>query len=220
MLNSRLIFAAAGVLTLAFTFLNCSDDPAETTGATGPATTAATGGMGGGGGAGGAMGGMGGTGGVPCELCTCLSNDGGEIEMMAVDQDAPAPAGGIIRDGWYELTNVTAYTGPGGNTGATGRSFKIGAYFFGPNAEMVIDQLDGSDELLVAMAAQPGDNGAIDFTVACPIDMPPYIPYQTYAFIDGDPAKLVLYASGNADTAFEFTMTMAAGADDGTAGNP
>jgi hypothetical protein len=220
LLDTRLILAAASVLALAFTF-NCSkDDTAETatTAATG-GSTASSGGMGGAGG-GGVGGGTGGTGGVPCELCTCLANDGAAIEMISLDQDAPAAVGGAIRDGWYELTKVTAYTGTGGPTGASGRTFKQSMYFFGPDVEMVVEDNfnTATPELLVSMGYQPGDNGLIDFTVICPTVDTPYIPYETYDFVDGDPAKLILYTSGNADVAFEFDLTKAAGADDGTAG--
>ena len=52
--------------------------------------------------------------------CNLLLNDGEPIDVISIDEDVPAPEGGVIEDGFYVLTALAFYTGPGGETGPTG----------------------------------------------------------------------------------------------------
>jgi hypothetical protein len=49
--------------------------------------------------------------------CNTLFDDGPTVTAAAVAAAAPAPAGGMISDGAYALTALTAYVGVGGKTG-------------------------------------------------------------------------------------------------------
>jgi hypothetical protein len=48
--------------------------------------------------------------------CNTLVDDGPKVPATEIAAAAPTPAGGAIADGTYQLTAVTAYSGPGGST--------------------------------------------------------------------------------------------------------
>lgn len=48
--------------------------------------------------------------------CNAISDDGPKITAVAMADTPPAPTGGTIVDGTYELTELVLHTGPGGST--------------------------------------------------------------------------------------------------------
>ena len=52
--------------------------------------------------------------------CNTLANTAKPVTVQQLAEDPPAPLGGTIADGTYDLTGVAIYTGPDGPSGPTG----------------------------------------------------------------------------------------------------
>lgn len=55
-------------------------------------------------------------------VCNLLANSAPVITYAQVNQDPPAPQGGTMVDGTYEMTAANIYTGPAGPSGPSGMS--------------------------------------------------------------------------------------------------
>jgi len=56
--------------------------------------------------------------------CNTIANVASDVAEMAVADVAPTPGGGTIVDGTYVVTAATIYTGVGGQSGATGATYR------------------------------------------------------------------------------------------------
>jgi hypothetical protein len=52
--------------------------------------------------------------------CNTLANTAMPVTVQQLAEDPPAPLGGTVADGKYDLTGVAIYTGPDGPSGSTG----------------------------------------------------------------------------------------------------
>jgi hypothetical protein len=74
--------------------------------------------------------------------CSALEAEGPCVEQVQVDDSAPAPAGGTLVAGTYDLTERILYTNPGGPVGPTGGDPK--------RETMILAFTDGAWSLSVA----------------------------------------------------------------------
>lgn len=76
--------------------------------------------------------------------CNQLSNPAPAVERTLVAQSEPAAAGGTIVDGTYHRTAHVIYTGPGGQTGGSGQSFRETAMIAGGVYDHVLEAVEAS----------------------------------------------------------------------------
>ncbi len=204
MLRRGWFWCGAGLaLALAAAAPGCSDEPGG--GATGSTTAASgTGGAGTGGSASGVGGaGQGGLGGQGGQVCASHENMATPVALEMVAQTLPAPAGGPISRGTYELTAVKRYTGPGGMEGMTGSMFTETQVWSAVDMQSVLEFPDGEGERKLQFAYDLQDGaGGLSLQILCPGSLS--VPWDSYT---ASMSALILYATAT-NIAFEYTLTI------------
>jgi hypothetical protein len=103
--------------------------------------------------------------------CSVVTADGPCVQPLMVDDNSPAPAGGTLVAGTYDLSERTVFTSPGGATGPAGEPLKKTIVVSGSGTSLSIDEA-------VLSAAIPsrrtlalelvGASGQLRVTVTCP----------------------------------------------------
>jgi hypothetical protein len=106
--------------------------------------------------------------GGPCNL---LMNLGQVVQEVQVGENVPAPSGGALAAGSYNLTAVNLYTGLGGNAGPTGRAFQE-SVLFGVGTFQDVQAQGAVDAGLMRPITTNGtyttNGSALTETVTCP----------------------------------------------------
>lgn len=106
-------------------------------------------------------------------LCVILANSGPSVRESRIASDAPQPTGGAIAPGTYELVAFNTYTGSGGPTGTTARTYAETLMFDGVDWEEVVQQTaNGGNALNAQPMASSGtysaDGNTLTMTITCP----------------------------------------------------
>jgi len=72
-------------------------------------------------------------------VCNALVNAASEVTGMQVATEAPAAVGGAVIDGTYHLTDLTIYTGAGGQAGALPIQLKQTIAIHGTTADAITE---------------------------------------------------------------------------------
>lgn len=97
--------------------------------------------------------------------CNSLVNDAPLVTLSAVADTAPAPAGGSIAGGIYELSAMTLYTGPGGSTVAPDMTASAVIQIAGQTMQQV-GSIDGAEKRYTSTFTISGTT--ISTTDTCP----------------------------------------------------
>lgn len=197
-------WGAGLVLVVVFAAPACGDEPGGGVSSSSTATSSSAGGNGGGSagvGSGGA--GQGGSGGQGGMLCAAHENAATPVAMEMVAEALPAPSGGPISRGTYELIAVKRYTGPGGMEGATSSMFTETQVWSAVDMQSVLEFPDGEGERKLQFAYDLQDgSGGITLQILCPGSLS--IPWDSYT---ATMEALTLYAT-NTKIAFEYSLTV------------
>jgi hypothetical protein len=74
------------------------------------------------------------------QACTTLLDSSTGVTLMSVADVAPSPAGGIVHDGTYVLTDAALYVGAGGASGPTKTMLRMTIRISGTKVERAGDQ--------------------------------------------------------------------------------
>ena len=126
--------------------------------------------------------------------CNALVNSGPVIAAVQIAADAPAPTGGTISDGTYRLTDLTLYTGVGGNVGPIAIQLRQTVDIHGAFADAVTES-SGKSEAMSTTIVTSGTS--VTNTETCPKAGTP-----DTAQYSATPTSIVFYQpSGSSGTA-------------------
>jgi hypothetical protein len=105
---------------------------------------------------------------TPAAGCNQIDNDANAVGAQMVASAAPAPIGGAITDGTYHLTDVSLYTGVGGNSGPLALSIKQTISIHGDSVD-VAEEANGKVTRLTEVITLAGSS--VSMARTCPSAM-------------------------------------------------
>ena len=117
--------------------------------------------------------------------CNALVNVGSLVTAVQVAAEAPAATGGVVADGTYHLTDLTIFTGEGGQAGALPVQLKQTVSIHGTSADAVTE-VNGKSQGQSTTFVTNGTSATTAGT--CPMVEPP----QTGEY-SATPTSLILY---------------------------
>jgi hypothetical protein len=135
--------------------------------------------------------------------CGVVTNGAAVVPEQNTATAPPTPQGGAIPDGTYFVTAATLYTGPGGATGPTGKTYQFTSQVSGDGtAYDSVDAISGGTPV-VAVGTIAISGARITVTQICPTTT---MPVSAYVAFDSNGVDTVtLYTSTPPISALTFT---------------